>query len=174
MSKKRKVNQAKLDELQGIIQELEDGNERRLDELEKLKDVQRIEFDYFKHLSTLSTGSTMILIAFIEKAFRCPRVEILALLSVICFAVCMVFSLMALQSANNLVLCPQGIRMIYATRSAKDKAEVRKKKAEEVQYGFNKLGVALKSLRFFDRATLKLFVLGIVLLLVFVGINFFN
>lgn len=40
---------------------------------------------------------------------------------------------MALQSANNLVLCPIGMRMIYVTENANEEEKVRKKKAKVVQ-----------------------------------------
>ena len=179
MSKKRKENQAKLKEqrlekVKKIIEQLKKDDERLLEPLENLKDVQNMEFGYFRHLSTLSTGSTLILIAFIEKVFSCPRVEVLALLSVICFALCLVLSLKALQSANNLVLVPIGIKMIFVTRNANEEEKVTKKKAEKVQEGMDKIIKAFGLLGRFDKVTIWLFIAGIVTLLIFVGINFFD
>lgn len=177
--KKRKENQAKLMEqlrkqgVQKIIQELKEDDEKRLNDLEKYKDVQKVAFDYFKHLSTLSTGSILILIAFLEKVFSCPRVEFLALISIGCFALCLVLSLDALQSANNLVICPKGIGTIFATRNADEEEEVTKKRAEGVQDGMEKIIKAFGLLGRYDKDTKKLFILGIGFLLVFVLINFF-
>lgn len=179
MSKKRKENQAKLKEQRlekskKIIEQLKEDDERLLEPLEKFKDIQKMEFGYFRHLSTLSTGSTLILIAFFEKVFSCPKFKGWALTSVICFALCLVLSLKALQSANNLVLVPIGIKMIFVTRNADEEEKVTKKKAEKVQEGMDKITKALKLLGRFDKVTIWLFIAGIVTLLIFVGINFLD
>ena len=154
--------------------EVTNKREEILDTLEKFKDVQKMEFGYFRHLATLSTGSTLILIAFIEKVFSCPKFKGWALASVICFALCLVLSLKALQSANNLVLVPIGIKMIFVTRNADEEEKVTKKKAEKVQEGMDKITKALKLLGRFDTVTIWLFIAGIVTLLIFAGINFIN
>jgi hypothetical protein len=149
-------------------------NEKLLEPLENLKDVQKMEFGYFRHLATMSTGSILILIAFLEKVFSFPQFKGWALASLGCFALCLLYSLMALQSANNLVLVPIGIRMIYATRNADEKEEVTKKKAKEVQKGLDKIQRALRLLGRYDKATICLFIAGFVALLMFAGINFYN
>ena len=143
-------------------------NEKLLEPLEKMKGIQKMEFGYFKHLATLSTGSTLILIAFFEKVFSCPRGEGWALASIGCFALCVVGSMLALQSANNLVLCPIGIRMMLVSEAEDDK------KAEDVKKGMDKIQTALRLLGIYDKVTIWLFIAGLVALLIFVGINFFN
>lgn len=46
-------------------------------------DVHKVMFDYFKHLTMLSTGSILLLVAFLEKLFITPEWK---LLIVFCFA----------------------------------------------------------------------------------------
>jgi len=171
----RKEYQAKLKEqgLQKISQELKVGTEKLLEPLEEFKDVQKMEFGYFRHIATLSTGSTAILLTFFGKLYRYPFVVEVAGLSIICFASCLVLSLMALQSANNLVLCSISIKMVFVTRTADEEDEVIEKKAKDVQKGLDKISKALGLLGFYDKATIWLFIAGIVLLLAFMGINFF-
>lgn len=180
--KKRKENQAKLNEqlkeqreqsVQKIMQEFRDEDVRRLNDLKEYKDVQKVTFAYFKHLSTLSTGSILILIAFLEKVFSCPRVEFLALISIGCFAWCLVLSLGALQSANNLVIVTRGMGTIYATRNPNETEKVIKLRAEGVHDGTEKIIEAFGLLRRRDKSTKTIFLFGIGFLLIFVLINFF-
>ena len=149
-------------------------NEKLLEPLEKMKGIQKMEFGYFKHLTTLSIGSTLILIAFFEKVFSCPQGEGWALASIGCFALCVVGSLKALQSANNLVLVPIGIKMILVSGKADEEEAEKKKKAKKVQDGMDKIQKALRLLGIYDKVTIWLFIAGLVALLIFVGINFFN
>ena len=120
-------------------------NEKLLEPLEKMKGIQKMEFGYFKHLATLSTGSTLILIAFFEKVFSFPRGEGWALASIGCFALCVVGSMLALQSANNLVLVPIGIKMILVSGKA-DEEKAEKKRAEKRLFVFFRRSL-LKSLK---------------------------
>jgi len=174
--KKRKEYQAKLKEqsLQKITQELKADTEELLKPLEEFKDVQKMEFGYFRLITTLSTASTGLLLAFFDKLYDLPFFPGMAGLSIICFASCLVTSLFALISANNLVLLPIGIKMVFATRTADDTDEVIEKKAKDVQTGLDKIGKALKYLGRYDKITTWLFVAGIALLLFFMANNFFG
>ena len=137
-------------------------NEKLLEPLEKMKGIQKMEFGYFKHLSTLSTCSIMILIAFLEKVFSCPQGEGWAIVSIICFALCVIGSLLALQSSNNLVLCPLGIRMILVSGRAEEKKA--KKKMED---GFKKINKSFNLLSIYDKVTIGLFIAGLIAFLIF-------
>lgn len=174
--KKRKEYQAKLKEqsLQKITQELKADTEELLKPLEEFKDVQKMEFRHFRHIATFSTASTAILLAVFEKLYDYPFYPGMAGLSIICFASCLVASLFALISANNLVLGSIGIKMVYATRTAGEADEVIEKKAKDVQKGLDKIGKALKHLGRYDKITTWLFIAGIVLLLFFMANNFFG
>lgn len=141
-----------------------------LDTLEKLKEIQRMEFDYFKHLTTLSTGSILVLVAFLEKVFSCPQGEVWALVSIGFFALCVIGSLQALPSAGNIVLYTTGIRMVLVSV---EKGQEEKAK-EDVEKGLKKMNKAFDSLKFYDRFTRIVFYAGLVSLLIFAGINFFD
>jgi hypothetical protein len=47
----------------------------------------RLNYDTFKHLTTLSTGSILILVTFLEKLFLNPHWKILVAMAFVCFIV---------------------------------------------------------------------------------------
>ena len=47
----------------------------------------KLVLDYLKHLTTLSTGSIVLLVAFLEKIFLQPRWKFLVIISISAFAV---------------------------------------------------------------------------------------
>ncbi|MDQ3847399.1 MAG: hypothetical protein M3261_00410, partial [Thermoproteota archaeon] len=55
---------------------------------------QKLVYDTFKHLTTINTGSILLLVAFIEKLFTNPRWKVLitvAFISFIISTVCSIF-----------------------------------------------------------------------------------
>jgi|SRR5712691_10655838 len=48
---------------------------------------QKLILDYLKHLTTLSTGSIVLLVAFLEKIFLQPKLKFLVVISILAFAV---------------------------------------------------------------------------------------
>lgn len=48
--------------------------------------------DYFKHITTLDTGAILIIVAFIEKAFKHPTGNFLIILAFICFVLSLICS----------------------------------------------------------------------------------
>jgi Mg2+ and Co2+ transporter CorA len=52
----------------------------------------KLFYDMYKHLTTLSTGSILILVAFLEKVFANPRWKILVALSFVFFLLTIIFS----------------------------------------------------------------------------------
>ena len=175
-SQKRKEYQAKLKEhsLQMTAQELKAGTQKLLEPLEEFKDVQKMEFGHFRLITALSIASTGLLLAFFDKLYDLPFLPGMAGLSIICFASCLVTSLFAQISANNLVLLPIGIKMVFATRTADDADEVIEQKAQAVQQGFDKIDKALGKLKRYSKITTWLFIAGIALLLFFMANNFFG
>jgi len=143
--------------------------EEILDTLEKMKEIQRMEFDYFKHLTTLSTGSILILIAFLEKVFIKPKGFVLGFISIGCFTLCLIFSLLALPQAGNIVLYTTGIRMVLVSGETDEE-----KAKKEVEKGLNKINKTLDCLKVYDHITRWVFIAGIVIFLIFTGINLFN
>ncbi len=48
-------------------------------------EVYKIEFEYLKHLTTISTGSILLIVAFLEKIFKNPESKFLIAISLCCF-----------------------------------------------------------------------------------------
>lgn len=48
-------------------------------------EVYKIEFEYLKHLTTISTGSVLLIVAFLEKLFKHPESKYLIAISLCCF-----------------------------------------------------------------------------------------
>lgn len=65
--------------------------------MEKNYDIPFLEsyrgfFDYFKHITTLNTGAILIIVAFIERAFKNPEGKSLVVLAFICFVLSLIGS----------------------------------------------------------------------------------
>ena len=56
------------------------------------KEDQKLLFDTFKHVTTLSTGSVVLLVTFLEKLFQNPEWKILVAVSFVSFSVSIVTS----------------------------------------------------------------------------------
>lgn len=66
------------------------------------KEGEKLFFESMKHLTTLSTGSILLLVTFLEKLFSNPRWKALIAVSLICFVVSIMCSVSSmLQSANH-------------------------------------------------------------------------
>lgn len=48
-------------------------------------EVYWIEFEYLKHLTTISTGSILLIVAFLEKIFQNPEAKYLVAIALCCF-----------------------------------------------------------------------------------------
>lgn len=136
-----------------------------IESMEKMKEVQRIQYDYFKHLTTLSASSILIIVAFLEKVFNSPNCIILALISILCFALCLTASLWILPVTGNIILYITGIRVLAANaeKDGEKQAETLSKKIDD----------SLDKINVYDWFTKITFLLGVVMFLIFVFINFF-
>ncbi len=56
----------------------------------------KLLYDLFKHITTLSTGILLILIAFLEKLFQTPTAKFLVGISFACFTITIIFSLITM------------------------------------------------------------------------------
>lgn len=56
----------------------------------------KLHFEVLKHVTTLCTGSVLILIAFIEKIFTAPRWKFLVVVSLISFLLSIIFSVLTM------------------------------------------------------------------------------
>lgn len=63
---------------------------------------EKLFYDSMKHLTTLNTGSILLLVTFLEKLFSNPQWKTLIAVSLICFVISIVCSVSSmLQSANH-------------------------------------------------------------------------
>ena len=60
------------------------------------EDGWKLLFDYFKHLTTLSTGSILILVTLLEKLFTNPRWKWLAVVALGSFVLSIFFAILAM------------------------------------------------------------------------------
>jgi hypothetical protein len=134
--------------------------------IEKLKEVHRIRFDYFKHLTTLSTASIGAIIAFVTKVLPESNCVIIAFISLISFFFCLLAALWAMSGPGNVIFYLTGIQVI-ATSSEKTPQE-RAKDAEDYSYKYNR---ALGQMKCYSKITSIAFLAGIILFLVYAGIN---
>jgi len=71
--------------------------------------------DYFKHITTLDTGAILIIIAFIEKAFKRPEARGLIAIAFVCFASSLVCSVVAIYGyAKRIAAEEQKIHIEYS------------------------------------------------------------
>ena len=66
-----------------------------------MEEFQKNQIDYFKHLTTLNTGSILIAIALVKEVFKNPRGLILIVLSFAFFLVSLVSALYMMQVLNG-------------------------------------------------------------------------
>jgi hypothetical protein len=145
--------------------------------MEKLKEVQRLQYDYFKFLITLCGSGFLIMIAFIEKVFEKPDCVILAIISVLSFAFCILGSVLALPVTGNIILYMTNIQMIsmrqiILTGPKKESEEEAKKREEEANDLLNKIHKQLNNIKRFDWWTKNSFLIGMFTSLFFIVINF--
>lgn len=134
--------------------------------IEKLKEVSRIQYDYFKHLTTLSTASIGAIIAFVTKVFPASNCIIIAFISLISFFFCLLAALLAMPGPGNVILYMTGIQAI-ATSSEKNPQE-RAKDLEDLKVKYDR---ELTQLKYYDLITRIAFLNGIIFFLVYAGIN---
>ena len=138
-----------------------------LESMEKMKEVQRMMYDYFKHLTTLSAGLILVIVAFLEKVFSDPKDTAFVIISVICFALCLIGSLLALPSAGNIILYMTAMRISVQGKDAE-------KAIKEVDKTFKDIKKSLNWMNIYDHVTRYSFLVGMVAFLIFAGINFYN
>jgi len=121
--------------------------------------------DYFKHLTTLSTGSILIIIAIIEGVFDNPECIILIAISFFFFLVSLIGALYMLQVLNgyNKALFFTLVNILQVTEETTNKVQ------DELKRMTDSID---KSAKVFHPITDFSFLLGIVAFLVFTFINF--
>jgi hypothetical protein len=69
------------------------GGDASVDKIQRQIESRKLQADYLKHLTTLSTGSIVIISTFMEKLFRAPSWKLLVAMSLGGFTLCILGSL---------------------------------------------------------------------------------
>ena len=128
--------------------------DREIEFTEKLKEFHRMQFDYFKLLTTLSSGSVLVMLAFLNEAFNIPKVGIIIIL--ICFMTTLVSSLIALPSFGNVIM--------YITMFQK---AIIDEKIGEIAEAYEKICQGNSNLKIIDNISRWAFVAGILSIIFF-------
>ena len=135
-----------------------------------MKEIQRLQYDYFKFLIPLSTGSIFILIAFIEKVLldinTCEKVIIF--LSLLAFLITIIFSLCTLPVIINMIMYLTGIQ-----KSTIDD-NITKEDEKEAYNLYGKFQEAVDHVKNKNTVALISYIIGISFILITVLIRFIN
>lgn len=134
--------------------------------IDRFKEVQRLQYDYFKHLTTLSVGSIGVIATLVLKALPEPRCIALLIISIVSFFLCLLVSLWALTAPGNAILYMAGIQA-YAAVTPEDP----QKHKGDVEKESKKFEKSLDQIHCFDIFTKILFLLGVVLFLIYFVVN---
>lgn len=138
--------------------------EKFIESMEKLKEFHGMQYDYFKHLTILGGSALLIIIAFLEKVFEKPDCVILAELSILSFAICVMSSVWALPKTGNMILYITGLRLFSINPTEKSK--------EDVNDLDNKIDRSFKTIKKLFKLTKITLVIGTMIFLIFLFINF--
>lgn len=134
--------------------------------LERMKEVQRIQFDYFKHVTTLSTGTILIMIALLEKVIVDPKITILAIFSIVSFSICLFSSFWVMPVPGNIIqyIASLPIITVVGNKSAEER-EI------DLENYIDKISSSLKVIGRFSNIARYFFLAGIISLITFAIIN---
>ena len=138
---------------------LEEGK-RHKDDLENIKKLHGIQTNYFKHITTISMGSILIAVAFLEKLFSSPSWPIIFFVSVFFFALSIAGSLFAISEIGSTIETLTIIQRQGPFRALDGLWDTVEKKQRRI----NRYESLLK----------YSFLIGLVSFLIFAAINFFD
>ncbi len=133
------------------------------EELEKLGEVQKFQFDYFKLMTTLNMAFITALIALVKGVFETPKAIFLVTPAFIFLMISLLVSLLTLVNIGNIILWMKGIP-VYLKGGEEEKAEGLAKK---VMDAFDSFGILQK-------IAIYSFGLGALVLLAFAVRNFWD
>ena len=124
-------------------------------------------YDYYKHMTTLSTGSLLIIVALLEGVFKKPEGMFAVAISICCFTVSLVCALVTL----GVFIKIEGTSLEMYSDLQEEKKENTKDTTGKHQKTLNSLG---KRGKVAEYITMYTFIAGIVMFLTFAFINFFD
>ena len=134
-----------------------------IEAMEKSKEVQRIQYDYFKHLTTLNIGSIGVAVALFAKLESPPKCLALLIISLLCFFSGIIIALWGMKAAGNAILYVCGIRILWA--STKKNTQETMSKVEEMRDNFDAM---LDRIHHYDQVTKIALIQGILLFVIFI------
>jgi len=131
---------------------------------ERMKEIQRIQYDYFKYIIWLSSGAIVLVLSFLDKIMLnlLSWHKVLLFLSIIFFILVVLFSLSAMRAAGNAILYVNGMQVALQSQNDRDYLNYYKK--------FDK---ALNNIKGYDNFTYGLFAFGSLFLLIILVFKIF-
>lgn len=131
-----------------------------------LKEVMRIAYDYFKHLTTISASSIGVIAALGLKVFNEPKYLVLLIISIASLFLCLLASIWVLSVPGNAILYLVAYQTIASLPDGS--TDKQKKDIEEIQ---KKYDHSLDQIHNYDIFTKITFLVGIIVFLLFFGLN---
>jgi len=132
-----------------------------LEVIEELKDVVKHQYDYYKHMTIINSGSILVIIALFEGVFKDPKGIEIIIISIASFVVSLVCSLEIMSTIGNLVL---NLTEIHGISITQNKDEANKILA--------RMRSTIKQIQVIDELHRIFFYLGIGMLVYFAIYNF--
>ena len=95
-----------------------------LEVIEELKDVVKHQYDYYKHMTIINSGSILVIIALFEGVFKDPKGIEIIIISIVSFVVSLVCSLEIMSMIGTLVLYFTEIHRVSITQSKNKTDEI--------------------------------------------------
>lgn len=135
---------------------------QRIASAERMKEIQRIQYDYFKYFITLSSSGIALAFAFLERIvaqLSCWQ-RVLLFISLFLFFLVIIFSLQAMKAAGNAIQYLAAIQFDDIDESSAIKYE-------------SKFVKSLGIISFHDKLTMYFFIVGVFLLFSIVAFKLF-
>lgn len=139
-----------------------DNAKETFEVLEKFKEVLKYPYDYIKHMTILSSGSILIIIAILEGIFKEPRGIGIVMVSIVSFVLSLICSLLLMSIIANLALY---ITSICGSHIAGNMGEIKE--------ALGKVNSNCKKAKVIEWLNDIFFLFGIIMLVCFAFINFF-
>jgi len=137
-----------------------------------LPELFRQIYDYFKHMTTLNTGSLLIIIALLEGVFKEPEGIFAVVISICCFTISLVGALITL---GMFISCETAALKMYFDLPEENEEKTNEEKTKNNKVNHQKeLDSLIKKGKVTEYITMYTFIAGIAMFLVFVFLNFID
>jgi hypothetical protein len=139
-----------------------DINDKKIIFADKMKEIHRIQYDYYKYFTTLSSSGIVLAFAFIKRIaaqLLCWQ-KALLFISLIFFILVIYFSLQAMKTAGNSIQDWTAFQLITNSDEASD---------YELKFSKSQDKISL-----YDKLTEGFFMAAVILILVIIAFNMFS